>query len=75
MPNICDALLRRQFVGALETCEAAGYGVLTEWDLQFVEGLRKRFDSREDAEDLGITPWSPSAKQWNLLMQLAGKSR
>lgn len=74
MPNLADSHMREQFVRRLETCETSrNRDLLDQWEVTFVEGLRKRFDSREDAIDMGITPWSPSVKQWNQLGELERK--
>lgn len=70
MPNLSDSHLRETFVRKLEYCENHKAG-LDDWSRDFLVGIRKRFESREEAEDFGVTPWSPTVKQWNQLGEMA----
>lgn len=73
MPNICDSLQCTRFVKALEGCEK-GQVRLSEYEWSFVCDLRRNFDAREDQKDMGLTPWNPTVKQWNWLMDLQRKA-
>lgn len=65
MPNLADSLQRQKFVEKLEACEKSN--LLSDWEWSFISNMRENFDSREDALDLGCTPWNPSANQINTL--------
>lgn len=56
------------FVARLEACEKAQ---LSDWERGFIKGMRERFESREDAQDMGILEWNPTVKQWNQLAVMA----
>lgn len=74
--NLADASQCQRFVTMLTKCteaETRNPGVLREWEREFVESLREKFNTREDALDLGVTPWSPTLKQWNELHNIASK--
>lgn len=73
--NLADSRNCGIFVTRLERCERAGKmnGRLTDWERNFIADLRDNFDSREDAEDMGMTPWNPSTNQWNTLFEIAEK--
>jgi len=73
MPNICDSKLHRTFSDRLDKCKQASYGVLTSWETNFVDDLSTLLDGREAQLDLGMSPWSPSAHQWNQLAMIAEK--
>lgn len=64
-----DAFAQKDFVQKLERAEsyAKRSNLLTEWEQEFISDLRTKFDSREDADDLGLKRWEPSAKQLNCL--------
>ena len=69
MPQLDDNLLRKQFVGKLLFCERARG--LTEWQAQFIKGMRQHLENREIAAQLGGPTWNPSVKQLNSLNQIA----
>lgn len=73
MPNISDSLQLTRFTAALEQCKQAPYGVLSDWDRQFVSDIADRFEARDTQADLGLTLWNPSVNQWNQLMQIRDK--
>jgi hypothetical protein len=64
--NLAQTTNRNRFVTMLEKAEE-GARFLTDWEQTFVRDMRTSFNSREDAEDLGQTPWSPTMNQWNTL--------
>lgn len=78
MPNLADSFIRSNFVQKLTLCEEAierrSYR-LNEWEQRFVADLRERFNSREDAEDLGLAPWNPSVSQMNQLTEIWMKAK
>jgi hypothetical protein len=61
-----SAFAQRQFVEKLEACERNLYR-LDDPSSQFIKDMRERFNSREDADDLGLKRWSPSVRQLNYL--------
>lgn len=66
--NLADSSQRQRFVTMLEAAEkAAARGHVPKGESDFIDQMREKFDSREDATDLGMTPWSPTLKQWNWL--------
>lgn len=71
MPNLADSLMRRKFVEKLEQCERKT--LKNDWEERFVNDMRERFEAREDMIDLGVSPWNPSANQWNTLSLIAEK--
>lgn len=70
MPNIADSLLCKQFVERLSLCEKRKDS-FSSWERDFISNLRNMFDGREDAMDMGVTPWNPSVNQWNTLSEMA----
>ena len=78
MPNLADNFIRNNFVQKLTLCEEAiqrrSYR-LDEWEQQFIGDLRERFDSREDAEDMGLAPWNPTVSQMNTLTEIWMKAK
>jgi hypothetical protein len=70
MPNISDNHQCDLFLAKLRICER-NVSRMSDWEQKFVGDIREKFESREDAFDLGLTPWSPSANQWNTLSLLA----
>lgn len=73
VPNLADSHMCAQFVKKLETCESSR--LLTNWEMQFITGLRNSFDERETQLDLGVQPWNPTSNQWNTLSEIAEKAR
>jgi hypothetical protein len=57
-------------LGAIEYAQASGRIDLHPWEEQFVKDMRERFDHRNDDTDFGLTPWSPTRKQWNMLSEI-----
>lgn len=74
MPNLSDSLQCTTFVRRLEFVEGLGMQ-LREWESNFVKDMRRLFETREDAMDQGMTPWSPSVKQWNTLIDIEERYR
>lgn len=52
---------------------AATNNGLREFELDFVESMKEKFESREAALDLGVTPWNPTTKQYLYLTTLKGQ--
>lgn len=75
--NICDSLQRETFLRKLGACEyaAASRGDFDEWEQKFIRDMRERYNTREDNTDFGLSPWSPTRKQWNLLGELYERVR
>lgn len=61
-----------KFVTRLEKCESAvaTRHDVTTWESDFVASLREYFESREDAQDLGLPEWNPTVNQWNTLSEI-----
>lgn len=59
-----------KFVNKLSQLEQANTNLLNDWERNFIKDLRKKFDTREDAQDLGISEWNPSVSQWNMLGEI-----
>lgn len=57
------------FAGRLQYLEKASG--LTDWESKFVEDMREKFNSREDAEDLGCPVWNPTVNQYNTMHDIA----
>jgi hypothetical protein len=71
--SLCAPLNLKWFtdkLGAIEYAQAKGRIDLAEWEEQFVKNMREQFDRRDDDTDFGLTPWSPTRKQWNMLSQI-----
>lgn len=64
-----------KFVLMLDACEthARRSNQFDDWERSFIESMREKFNSREDAFDFGLTPWSPTSNQWNTLKNLSEK--
>jgi hypothetical protein len=62
------------FIRRLEICEQSNFP-WSAFDKGFLKSLRELYDSREDAEDYGGEPWTPSPKQWNYLMSIWEKQK
>lgn len=60
------------FVRRLQRCERF-IDELDDYDQGFVKDMRKKFEERESQMDMSITPWTPSAKQYNYLLSVAEK--
>lgn len=74
MTNLANPVLLDQFVARLERAERF-WDMLSLYDAKFIGEMRDRFESREQSEDLGVQPWSPSAKQWNYLISITESLR
>jgi hypothetical protein len=73
MPTLVGLQLS-QFTAKLQRAESPmASRWLTEWELKFVEDIRSKFNTREDAEDLGCPVWNPTSSQWNTLSDIAEK--
>jgi hypothetical protein len=72
LPNLADSNMRSQFVKKLEACEKFR-NHLDDWEQKFADDMREKFDGRDDDVDLGVSPWNPSANQWNTLSEIARK--
>lgn len=70
MPNISDSLMLTKFLASLRHCESE-LKRMSDWEQKFVKDLREKFEERETMIDMGVTPWNPSANQWNTLMLLS----
>ena len=70
MPDLNDPFMNSKFESKLEQCEASDHR-LSDWERNFIESLRERYDSREAMEELGHDGWSPTVKQWNQLSSIA----
>lgn len=73
--NLASQTVREIFLNHLTHIELHGRNLITEYDREFVNDMRSKFNSREDAEDLGCTPWSPSRNQWNFLINVWEKCK
>lgn len=74
VPSLSDAGHMRRFVARLEKAEAyCKTNRSSQWEDQFVADMREKFESREIMMDMGVTPWSPTASQWNTLSDIAGR--
>lgn len=72
VPSLSDAGHMRRFVARLEKAEAyCKTNRSSQWEDQFVADMREKFESREVMADLGVTPWSPTASQWNTLGEIS----
>ena len=72
VPSLSDAGYMRRFVKRLEAAEAyCKTNRSSQWEDQFVADMREKFESREVMQDLGVTPWSPTASQWNTLGEIS----
>jgi hypothetical protein len=71
--NLASSDNRTRFLKMLDKAERHVDAELTEWESAFVKDMRRWFNTREDAEDLGQTPWSPSVNQWNTLHGIVSK--
>lgn len=43
---------------------------LTDWEIRFVESMRRKLQLNDDADELGLPPdkrWNPTSNQWNTL--------
>lgn len=70
MPTLCDSGIRAKFLNMLQHCERLPTHTLNDWEVDFIRDLRSRFDKRDDDVDFGLTPWSPSVRQWNSLHEI-----
>lgn len=68
--NLSDSLQCSNFLTKLVALERVKH-LLSDWEQDFIEQMRTNFEERDSQLDLGITPWTPSAKQWNTLSELA----
>lgn len=68
-----SAKAQKDFLNKLEKLEGIKTNLLTEYELQFIDSMREKWESREVADDLGIQRWHPSSRQLNYLSQLADK--
>jgi hypothetical protein len=74
MPNLADTKLRENFVCKLEAAEKLkAKGLTTQWEAEFVDSMREKFELRDAMLDLGVDPWNPSASQWNTLSEIAAQ--
>lgn len=73
MTNLANATNCELFVRRLEICERSN--ALNDTESEFIRDMRRRFESREDALDMGANPWSPTSNQWNYLIACWEKCR
>lgn len=69
MVNLSDSFQCNLFLTRLVHCERH-VNSMSDWEQEFVTGMRERFDSREEAIDLGCTAWNPTTNQMNTLATL-----
>ena len=69
-----DKFAQRLFIEKLRRAEEH-FTRLTEFQQGFVTDMRMKYDSRRDAEELGISReyWEPTAKQLNYLNSIASE--
>lgn len=61
-----------RFTKLLEKAErTVSFGAANESESKFVAEMRDRFETREQALDLGCQPWNPTMKQYNWLHTIA----
>lgn len=70
MPNLKAKLTHDQFVTRLTRCEQE-IDAFSPYEQQFIRDLRKHYESRAEAEQFNVTPWSPTVKQWNMLFDMS----
>lgn len=76
MPNISDSLMHRKFTDNLDAAtkyQATQY--VSQWEDKFVDDIREKYESRDVMMDMGLTPWNPTARQWNTLAEIAERYR
>ena len=62
-----------KFVRMLEKAEKFSGNLMNNWESEFVSQMRTSFETREDALDMGLTPWNPTVNQWNTLHGIVSK--
>lgn len=76
-PAISETRMARAdstFVERLDTCERYAY-LLNDYDAEFIRKLRISFNTREDAIDMGCSPWEPTTQQSNHLITVYEKCK
>lgn len=69
---LADQHTLTMFVARLLVCEeAVRLNLLSNWKIGFVSDIRDKFDSRESAMDLGVSPWNPTKSQWDMLAEIS----
>lgn len=72
VPNLSDSFTMRMFNSRMEKAEAyCKSNRSSQWEDEFIRDMREKFESREVMMDLGVTPWSPTASQWNTLGEIS----
>lgn len=61
-----NRVVQTDFLGKLVTCESER-NRLPIRQASFIKDMRTAYQSRWDAEDLGLPLWQPTAKQLNFL--------
>lgn len=69
MSKFFDSIAGQDFLDKLNFC-IARKGMLPVREQSFVVDMRRLYRSREDAADLGLQMWEPSAKQINYLSSI-----
>lgn len=72
MTDDWERVSQKFFLQRLLNCEQH-MNQIPDYAKEFIRDLRKNYNTRADAVELGATPWVPTVRQLNYLSQIADK--